>query len=284
MNVPNLNQIRLAIFTVAALVAVQGAAYANQDSSDLQRTIRFINTIENPIQIFWMNNDGKPEHFADLDPQMEVDQQSEVGQQWVIRANDKDIATYQVDDSKEQFKDTKTDAMIDHVVDVKFLVSWQQPVEVSFMNTTNDPLDILWVDNDGVEHVYSIELKPGMEYVQTGAHPLDIWTVRKHGELACTYSISNKPVQQVDLKKLIDATKSRVGIVFQNTTNSPINVYWIDAQGQPVLYADAIPPGFQHTQMANPGQTWQIESNGAVIGKYVVQQGADVQIVDASKL
>ena len=281
MNIRNTFSLTLCV--VSTLALVYSFSHAQDQSTDRLRIVRFINTTDDNVGIYWLNNDGKPEHFADLKPKMQIDQPSQVGQQWVIRSKGQEIATYEVDASKAQFLDTSTNQTIDHVVDIKQLAAWQTKVEVVFANTTNEELDILWVDPEGVEHVYAIELQPGMEYVQSKANPLDKWTVRRHGELMCEYSVSDQPSQRVDLAQLIEKTKTRVAVIFQNTTDQPFDVYWIDDNGQAVLYADAIPPGYQHIQLANPGQTWQCKSADKVVGQYVVQKTDDIQIFDPTK-
>lgn len=70
----------------------------------------------------------------------------------------------------------------------------------------------------------------------------------------------------------------RVEVVFVNPGDQPVEVYWIDRQGELRFYA-AVPPGGSHTQGTFAGHLWSVRVGGRELGRYEAPRAGGVVVV-----
>lgn len=144
------------------------------------------------------------------------------------------------------------------------------PVILTFQNHTPAPVDIFWVDFEGVEQHYGA-IEPGREWEQE-TFPGHLWRFRQNGQLLGFYAVERDAQQTYAIsfdKERSLGSDTPVTAVFQNHTAAAVSVFWLDYEGVEQKYG-SIPPGQNMAMETFTTHVWRFKQNNQVIGSYTV--------------
>ena len=265
-----------AMLIALVLIAWSPAVTSAQDSTDTPVNLVFQNTTEQPVDVYWVletatGTQTEQLYINQLAAGFEQEQPAFANQLWRIKQNGTAIADYDAAATARQ------------EVDIANLVAWQSEVKLVFQNTTQAAVSVVWIDAEAEEIPYNESLAAGMEYSQP-ALPGQQWRIYQGTKVLGDYIADAESEQYVDLKLLAEQASPMVEVVFQNTTQQPVDVTWVDADGSELVYAPNLPQGQQHRQAAYPLQLWRVRDRDGELLAEVYIGDAATQPVDLKQL
>ena len=154
-------------------------------------------------------------------------------------------------------------------------------VVLIFQNTTEKPVDVYWVRvEEGKaesEVLYVAGLAAGMQQEQESLVN-QLWRAKHGEEIIAEIDAVGEKNQEVDIAQL-KAWQSEIELVFQNTTDSDLEINWVDAEGGEVQMLAKLPVGKECILQAYPGQLWRLRQGNKVVAEYV-PDASPSQVVD----
>ncbi len=265
---------------IAIFLIVPGFVFSQEKSLEASRVeVVFQNTSTKDVALVVMEPSGDGQStekivVEKLAPGMETAVESMANEQWIVKIEDEPLMEYEVNENEQQF------------VDIALEASWQLPVNVIFANTTDNPMDVVFVLADGTEELLHAKLSPNSQWDQPGVTPGSIFRLKRGEELVFEFMSDNTPLQVVDLKEMIRVSKESVSVEFQNTGSETVDISWQSPRGHEILYLPEMPRGTTVTMQSYPGHVWMVRKQGELIGTYVV--GADqkqtIDIVELARM
>lgn len=160
-------------------------------------------------------------------------------------------------------------------------------VRVVFQNTTATAVEIFLIDDsdenskEGTEVMFAPQLPPGKQHLQQATSGV-IWRIKQNDTTIAEYVSTTEVVQVVDIQEVAD-WQAPVEIVVQNTTEAPIDIFWINDANKEIAIAEALPPNREFTTSTMPGHSWVIKQSGKMIAEFIADSHKE-QIIDTAKL
>jgi hypothetical protein len=139
---------------------------------------------------------------------------------------------------------------------------------IKFVNYTERPIVIFWVNFDCTERSYSV-LKKGLFYSQP-TYVGHIWRMRDQetnvlvGELtandAITFPIGTFTLPSADIPCTPTGQNEAITLRFTNYTSRQLSLYWIDTNCKERLYS-TIKPGAYYDQPTYVGHSWFVRDD-----------------------
>ncbi len=188
---------------IAIFLIVSRFVFSQEKSLEASRVeVVFQNTSTKDVALVVMEPSGDGQStekivVEKLAPGMETAVESMANEQWIVKIEDEPLMEYEVNENEQQF------------VDIALEASWQLPVNVIFANTTDNPMDVVFVLADGTEELLHAKLSPNSQWDQPGVTPGSIFRLKRGEELVFEFMSDNTPLQVVDLKEMIRVSKNR---------------------------------------------------------------------------
>ncbi|KDO27221.1 hypothetical protein SPRG_07470 [Saprolegnia parasitica CBS 223.65] len=160
----------------------------------------------------------------------------------------------------------------------------QQPTRITFVCRLRSPVDILWVDEDGVDVPYS-HVAPDMLYTQD-TYAGHVWKITHAGALLDYYEAPSWPsvVEILDVRSLRVSSDTTVPtpivVEFLNATAVAIALVWQTSNDTDVPYM-TLAPGQSYEQITYAHHMWKaldVRSNALLVRLCTTTQSEHVTI------
>ena len=236
--------------------------HASADSNAPVKAI-FHNQLSIPVDLFWIDFQGKEQHYAFLLPGVILEQSTFATHSWIVRdsISKNEIRIFTADESSEQEFKIRAQS-----------VASDTATQVTFINSLPVPIAIYWIDFLGSEKHYAT-LRPGqvLEQKTFDTHP---WVVREAtsgfplGFILATATLQTYEVRAEKLRSLPGG--SPVNVVFKNVTPFELDMFWINFEGSEV-HSGSLQPGESVTWSTASTHPWTLKdrSTGALIDCFI---------------
>lgn len=179
---------------------------------------------------------------------------------WEIVNGKKEVlAQYVTNDDDEQY------------VDIAGLIANQSTkVKIYFKNNTDQPVDVFWTSNEG-KRIQIVDDWPANTELNEplSSLPNQLWTIEQDGKFFADYFPNTEREQVVDLKEL-KTWFEPVKITFTNRTDTPLDIYLVDLDGELIKYSGERPLVNEALeQPAQPLTKWLIKNGDDAVAVYI---------------
>jgi len=231
-------------------------------------TVKFANRLPWPVDVSWIDFEGKEVPYASLEPGQSYDQQTFETHPWRIRQRHTGevIAAYIARSRKTQRCDIRLRSEHSKV-----------PTQIKFVNSSFLKVGVYWIDYSGREVQYAT-VEPRESYTQSTymTHP---WVIR---DLASGEAVGFTVGARADQDFWITGRGVRspkgsksVNLTLRNTTGRRLDVNWIDFEGEEVDYG-TLNPGQSLGLTTGSSHTWRFRDHdtGAEVDLYLATKRA----------
>ncbi len=157
------------------------------------------------LSLYWINWDGKAELYGDIPTGTSLDQQTYPSHVWVLGDKDGNIVYVYIptEDAKQKLVISKEGVKLIQALGLTDLpiirsITSGPEVTLTFANTTDSPLNVYWVDENGVEQMYGTADAGGSYNVNT--YFTHAWRVRdQSGHIILHYIATEDTTQTVTI-------------------------------------------------------------------------------------